>query len=145
MTKALSQLRWPSELQAMLSSQSLLAWAGSTFFSLHEQFISEPMSEIISFCSSWAENFYSTSFRRTTQRNAKTIVTANTHLTPPYVPDTILSTLHVFNPHKNPERQFKGNKIWANKIWDFKKMHLDQHHYISGPKEILGDFGLDLN
>lgn len=39
------------------------------------------------------------------QRNAKTTtVTANTYITPTYVPGTVLSTLNAFNPHQNPVR-----------------------------------------
>lgn len=80
-------------------------------FTLHEEFISEPTPEIISFCCSSAKQFYSTTFICPTQRNAKTtiIVIANTYITPTYVPETVLSTLNAFNPHKNPVRQFKGN------------------------------------
>lgn len=63
-----------------------------------------------------------------TPKNAKPIIViANSYITPTYVPETVLRILNVINPYKNSVRGSKGN--WADEIWGFKKIHLDQHQY----------------
>lgn len=79
-----------------------------------------------------------------TPPNTKTRAISNTYITPTYVSYTGLSTLKAFDPHQNPERQFKGN--WDNKTWGFKK---NVFRLISilvlpdkwSPKDIFGSFG----